>query len=62
MKIDINKLRVRQAHTGKTLAELGFCRNTMIRIRHGQNVQPRTVYKFAKALGCSPEDILEEMN
>lgn len=60
MKIDVEKLREKQAKTGKTLDDLGFCRNTMTRIRRGGNVRPQTVYKFAQALGCEVEDLLKE--
>lgn len=58
MKIDLEKLRMAQARTGKTLAELGLPRTTMQNIRKGSNVRPQTVHRFAVALGCDVTDLL----
>lgn len=59
MKIDIDKLKREQARSGKTLDDLGFSRSTIQNIRNGHNVLPTTVHKFASALGCTIDDILE---
>lgn len=59
MKIDLNKFYRMQAVTGKTISELGLAKTTLQNIRQGKNVRPQTVYKFAKALNCEVEDIIE---
>lgn len=59
MLIDIEKVYMKQAKTGKTLAELGFAKTTIQNIRKGKRVRPQTVHKFAHALNCDVEDIIK---
>lgn len=58
MYLDIEKLRLAQARTGKTLEELGISRNTMYRVHKGQRVRPTTLHKLAAALGVDPAELI----
>ena len=60
MQLDVNKIKIAQARTGKTLGELGISRNTMRRANRGEDVRPTTLYKLAHALGCDPAEIVKE--
>lgn len=63
MKIDPKKLDLRLARECKSLSDLrsGSSPQTLKRIRRGEEVQPKTVGRIAKALKCDPADILEEV-
>lgn len=60
MTIDLNKLEIAQAKCGKALNELGIPKETVRNIRKGKSVRPKTVYKFATALGCEVTDIIKD--
>lgn len=64
MKIDNQKLDLHLARQCKSLRDLrdGCSSQTLRRIRHGEDVTPKTVGRIAKALGCDPVDILEGGN
>lgn len=59
MQIDLNKLDIAQAKCGKALNELGIPSETLRNVKRGKNVRPKTVYKFATALGCEVTDIIK---
>lgn len=58
MKLDINKLLLAQARTGKTWEQLGIDRNQIKRIRQGCSVRGTTIYKIATALGVDPAELI----
>lgn len=62
MKIDTKKLNLLLACQCKSLSDLrdGASPNTLKRIRHGEEVMPKTVGRIAHALGVDPADIIEE--
>ncbi|MGM9577843.1 MAG: helix-turn-helix domain-containing protein [Evtepia sp.] len=64
MKIDLKKLDLLLARECKSLSDLrdGSSPQTLKRIRRGEEVQPKTVGRIARALGCDPSDILEGGN
>lgn len=61
MKIDINKLNLVLARQCKSIADLrtGTSPQTLQRIRHGGEVQPRTAGRIARALNVDVAEILE---
>lgn len=59
MQIDLEKLSIAQAKSGKDLNELGLSKETLYRVRKGHSVRPKTVHKFATALGCEVTDIIK---
>ena len=64
MKIDLKKLDLLLARECKSLSDLrdGSSPQTLKRIRRGEEVQPKTVGRIARALGCDPSDIREGGN
>lgn len=64
MKIDPKKLDLHLARECKSLSDLrdGTSPQTLKRIRRGEEVQPKTAGRIAKALGCDVADILEGGN
>lgn len=58
MIIDRKKLSYEMARCGKDYSELNIPLTTIRNVRQGREVRPKTVYKFAQALGCSVDDIL----
>ena len=61
MKIDNKKLELLLARECKSLSDLrdGTSPQTLIRIRRGEDVKPKTAGRIAKALGVDVADILE---
>ena len=59
MILDIDKLKLAQARTGQTLAELGISRNQVYRINKGKQIRPTTLHKLAAALSCDPADLIK---
>ena len=59
MQLDIDKIKLAQARTGKTLYELGITQQTLTRVRKGSNTRPQTAYKLAAALGVDVADIMK---
>lgn len=62
MKINIMKLNIELARNCVTISELrnhGVAPQTLTRIRKGENVNPATLGKIAKALGVDPTEIME---
>lgn len=60
MKLDINKILLAQARTGKTMSELGVSRGLIYRIRKGCSVQAITLHKLANALGVDPAELVKD--
>ena len=59
MRIDENKLNLIRAERGAIrLSDIGITPRIMRRIRKGEPLQIRTVYKIAKALNCDPADLI----
>ena len=59
MRLDIEKLHIAQARTGKTLDQLGISRDFLYRARRGAELRPTTIFKLAQALGCDPAEIVK---
>ena len=64
MKIDSRKLDLILARECKSLSDLrdGSSPQTLRRIRRGEEVQPKTLGRIARALNCDVTDIMEEVN
>lgn len=64
MKIDSRKLDLILARECKSLSDLrdGSSPQTLRRIRRGEEVQPKTLGRIARALNCDVTEILEEVN
>lgn len=58
--LDVEKISIAQARTGKTLAELGISENTMYRANKGKPVRPTTLHKIANALGVDPAELVKD--
>lgn len=63
MKIDTAKLDLLLARKCKALSDLrdGSSPQTLKRVRKGEEVQPKTVGRIAKALNCDPADIIMDL-
>lgn len=59
MKINESKLQLLRTKHGMSLKELGITPRIISRIRHGQELQARTIYRITQSLGCEVEDIIE---
>ena len=62
MRIDTQKLDLFLARSCKSMTDLrdGSSPQTLLRIRRGDEVKPKTVGRIAKALGCDPADIIDQ--
>ena len=57
MKIDLYKLELAQARSGKSWDALGVDRRLIMRIKRGQDLKPLTVARLADKLRVDPECI-----
>lgn len=64
MKISYERLEVELARQCKTISDLreGASPKTLMKIRMGQEVTPRTVGRIARALAVDVSEILEVRN
>ncbi len=62
MRIDLKKLEIALAKNCMSEADLrsGTSPQTLLRIRQGMEVRPKTVGKIAKALNVPVTDIIED--
>lgn len=64
MVIDADKLNIIKARYCKSTADLISCgipKGTLCRALTGKNIRPETAGKIARALGCDPLEIIEEV-
>ena len=57
MKIDMYKLEIEQARTGKGWRELGVDLRLIAKIKKGQDIQPLTAARLAQKIGVDIERI-----
>lgn len=62
MRIDPKKMELYLARKCMSEADLraGTSPQTLLRIRRGMEVKPKTVGRIAKALDCDPTDIIQD--
>lgn len=58
-KVNINKLELVRARTGKPLKDLDIDPNVLVRVRKGKPLRASTVYKLAKAFNCEVDEIID---
>lgn len=61
MRIDPEKLDLALARKCKTISELRkqVSPQTLVKVRRGEEIKPRTLGRIANALGVDPADIIE---